>query len=133
MPSILPGVQRRTIERGANDLVGAFGSVRDPAADLARMIGRRAGKRKHRSRVVAGLFSQHAEIDRAAVDARRRSGLQPVDAEFEFAQTLGQPLCRRIAGASARVVGEADMDLAGQERARGQHDRRGAKAQDPSG
>ena len=59
---------------------------------------------------------------RAAVDARRRAGLEPADAERQLAQAFGQAVGRRIAGAPALVVRQADVDLAAQERADRQHD-----------
>ena len=67
---------------------------------------------------------------RAAVDARRRAGLQAVGGDRQLAQCVGERGGRRIAGAAAGVVCQADMDLAGEESAGGQHD--GARARNRS-
>jgi hypothetical protein len=53
----LAAVQRRAVQRVADDLVGALGGVGDPAADLLRMLGHVAEEGHHRQRVVAGLLS----------------------------------------------------------------------------
>ncbi len=109
--------------------MGALARVCDPAADLARMIGREPKIREHRHGIVAGLLRQAGEIDAAAVDARRRSGFQAVHAQRQFAQARGQACGWRIPGAAARIILEADMDLAGEEGARGQHDAARGKGQ----
>src|SRR5690606_12298817 len=62
---------------------------------------------------------------RAAVDARRRAGLQAPYVEPESAQRGREADGRGIAGAAARVVGLADVDLAGEERPDRQDDRVG--------
>ncbi len=62
-----------------------------------------------------------AIIDAASVDSRRGAGLQPADGERQLAQARGEFIRRRIAGAASGVTFEADMDLAAQERAHGQH------------
>ena len=88
-----------------------------------------AHERQHRARIVAGLLLHHRVIERAAVDARRRAGLQPVDHERAFAQLVRQRGRRRIAGAAGGVLGFADVDLAGEEGAGGQHHRGRVEAQ----
>jgi hypothetical protein len=88
------------------------------------MIGGAAHERHHRTRIVAGLLDHLRIVERAAVDARRRAGLEPVDHERTLAQARGQGGRRRIAGAPAGVLGFADVDLAGEEGAGGQHHRR---------
>ena len=60
---------------------------------------------------------------RAAIDARRRARLEPADAERQRTQPLGETIGRRVAGAPALVVRQADVDLAAEERADGQHHR----------
>ena len=57
---------------------------------------------EHRARIVAVLLAQSREIDAAAVDARRRAGLQAADAQGKLAQPRGQTIRGRIAGAAAR-------------------------------
>ena len=125
----LAAVQRRAVQRVADDLVGLFGGVGDPAADLLRMFVHRTEEGHHRARRVAGLLVHHAVIQRAAVDARRRAGLQAVDLERTLAQACGQRGGRRVAHAAGGVLGRADVDLAGQEGAGGQHHGLGIEAQ----
>jgi len=125
----LPGVQRRAVQRAADDLVGARGGVGDPARHLARVVLDPAQERHHRQRVVARLHLHHRVVQGAAVDARRRAGLQSFDHERPLAQARGQGHRRRIAHAPGGVGGLADVDLAGQEGAGGQHHRPGMKAQ----
>jgi hypothetical protein len=52
------------------------------------MFGHIAQEGHHRQRIVAGLFFHHRIIQRAAVDARRRAGLEPIDHEQAFAQLV---------------------------------------------
>ena len=73
-----------------------------------------AHEREHGFRVVAGLHLEDAVVDRAPVDARR-AGLQPLDVEQQRAQAFGQRIARRIAGAPALVVLEADVDTPAEE------------------
>ncbi len=85
------------------------------------MLGAVAEKGEHRRGIVAVLLFQTAEVDAAAVDARRRAGLQAVGGHRQLAQPLRQRAGRRIAGAPAGVLRLADVDLAGEERAGGKH------------
>jgi hypothetical protein len=93
------------------------------------MIGGRSHEREHRPRIVAGLFLHHAEVDAAAVDARRRAGLQAVDAQRQFAQAFGQGQRGWIAGPAAAIVGVADVDFASQKSAGGEDDAARAEIQ----
>jgi len=77
--------------------------------------------REDRRRIVAGLLDHHRIIDRAAIDARRRAGLQAIDDEAAFAQFPCERRCGRIAGAATGVIRIANVDLAGEEGACGQH------------
>jgi hypothetical protein len=78
--------------------------------------GRRAAhERHHRTRIVTRLLDHLRIVERAAVDARRRAGLEPPDDERALAQLRGQRGRRRIAHAARGVLGFADVDLAGQE------------------
>ena len=92
------------------------------------MVGGAADEAHHRQRRIAPLLFEAVEVDRSGVDARRRAGLQPVDAQRQLTQALRQCDRRRIAGAAASVVVEADVDLAAEEGAGAQHHRFGAKA-----
>ena len=83
---------------------------------------RRAEKRKHRHRLVAGLLGHCGEIDGASVDARRRAGLQPAHRQLAIRAAVRQVLtARRIAGTAGLVILQTDMDQAGQKCSRGQH------------
>ncbi len=68
------------------------------------------------------LLAQTRVVDAAAIDARRRAGLQPADLERQLAQPRGESERGRIAGAAAGVAFEADVNAAAEERADGQHD-----------
>ena len=68
---------RAAIESAADNLVRALVGVRDPARDLARVIGHGAEKREDRRRCIARLLDQPVVVDRAAIDARWRAGLEP--------------------------------------------------------
>jgi hypothetical protein len=103
--------------------------MRDPAGSLCWVLLRTPEKRKHRNRVqIARLFRQAREIDRAAVDTRRRSGLQPALRQLQFLQPRCQREGRRIAGATRRIVLQPDVDQAVQKRAGRQDHRLRAEA-----
>jgi len=85
---------------------------------------------EHRHRRVARLLGQAGlVVDAAAVDARRRAGLEPVHRERTLAQALRQRGRGRVAGAAAGIVHQPDVDPAGQEGAGGQHHRARIEAQ----
>ena len=88
---------------------------------LARVLVARTKVGEHRQRVVAGLFGERGIIQRARVDARWRAGLQAIGAQRQFPQALRQPGCGRIAGTPSGMGFEADVDLAGEKSANGQH------------
>jgi len=73
------------------------------------------------------LLGQPGEVDAAAVDARRRSGLQAAHPQLQLAQARGQSQRGRIARAAARVALQADVNPAAKEGADGEHHRAGAK------
>src|SRR5439155_26669767 len=95
------GKHRRAIERPANNLVRALVGMRDPARQLRGMHVAPAEKGKHRLRAVTGLLGQHAEIDAAAIEARRRAGFEPSDRQLKLAPAGGQG-CRRLDARYAR-------------------------------
>ena len=68
------------------------------------------------------LFAQSGVIDAAAVDARRRAGLQAADAQRQFAQSRGQMIRRGIPRATAGVVLQTDVNAPAEEGAHRQHD-----------
>src|SRR5262249_35653478 len=118
---------RRAIAARADNFVRALVRRGDVAGDLSRMLAASPEKGEHRHRLVAGLFLEAGVVDRAAVDARRCAGLEPTNAERPWAQTLRQSIRRRIAGATALVVRESDVNPAAEERTDGEHDGAGAK------
>jgi hypothetical protein len=69
------------------------------------------------------------EIDAAPVDARRRAGLEPGDAQRQFAQARRQRQRGGVTGAAAGVVGQADVNLAAEKGADGEHHRGRGEAQ----
>ena len=82
---------------------------------------------EHGARLIAVLFAQFGVVDAAAVDARRRAGLQPSDPQRQFPQSRRQSIRGRIAGAPARMALQADVDLAAEEGADGEYDVAGAE------
>ena len=115
------GEHRAALETAADDVVGALVGVGDPAWQLLRVHRAAAAVGEHRLRGIARLRFHHAEIDAAAIDARRGAGLQAPDRQAQLAQAFAQRRCRGIAGATAAVVFQPDVDLAGQEGAGGEH------------
>src|SRR3546814_9611924 len=82
--------------------------------------------RSHRAQTLPARFRlrrQDVPVDRAAVKARRRAGLQAADTRMQFAQSRGQRIARWIAGATALMVCHADVDATTEKRAGGQDHR----------
>ncbi|KAG1245399.1 hypothetical protein G6F65_021253 [Rhizopus arrhizus] len=123
-------VHRRAVQAAADDVVRAGVGVRDPARQLAGVHGHVTHVRKHGDGIeIAGLLFQNAVVDRASVDARRGARLQAALRKLQFLQALPQRYRRRIAGAATRIILQAHVDQAIQERAGGQHHRPGTKLQ----
>ena len=122
------GEHRAAVEAGADDLVRAGVGVGDPAGQLARVLAGVAQEAEHRHRVqVAGLLGALGKVDAAAVDARRRAGLQPALRQLQLLQPRRQAHRRRVAGAAGGVVLQADVHPAVEEGAGGQHHRLAAE------
>lgn len=110
--------------------MGTGVGMRDPARQLARVHGHAAHVGKHGNRIqIARLLFQDAVVDRAAIDARRRAGLQAPLRQGQFLQALPQGDSGRIAGTAARIVLQAHVNQAIQERTRSQHHGLGAELQ----
>jgi hypothetical protein len=122
------GEHRRAVQAAANDVVGTLVGVGDPAARLARMDRLRAHEGEDRWRRIAGLLDQPRKIDGAAVDSRRRPGLQPADGQGELTQARRQRKRRGIPGAAGLVLGKPDVHQPAEESAGGEHHRIGDKA-----
>ncbi len=86
------------------------------------MLGAAAEKREHRPRLVARLLLHDGVVDRAAVEARRRAGLQARDPKRQLAQAFGKRDRRRITNPATRRLRIADQNAPAQERANRQHD-----------
>ena len=115
------GEHRRAVEGGTDDVVGALVGMGDVAGQLARMLAGTTEEREHRQRRITVLNGERTVVDAAAIDARRRTGLQATAARRDLAQLLRQAQRRRIAGAPGGVVVETDMDAAGEEGADREH------------
>jgi hypothetical protein len=59
---------------------------------------------------VSGLLDHDRKIDAAAIQPRRRSGLQPSDGKLHFAQAGREGQRCGVSGATCLVVLQADMD-----------------------
>ena len=93
--------------------------------DMAGNLGRRDRLREEGEwdrRLVAWLRVQPRIIDCAAIEARRRSGLQAAHAQTKSIEAIAEPNGRRLANAARLDAGLAHMDHALQERARGDDD-----------
>ena len=86
-------------------------------------LARVAEEGEDRLGAIARLLFELREIDGAAVDARRRPGLQSPHGQRELAKAGRQRDRRRVARATRLVAREAHVDEAPQERARREDDR----------
>ena len=117
-----PGEHRAAVEAGADDLVRLGVGVGDPAWHLPRVLHRVAHEAEHRHRIqVTRLLGEFREIDAAPVQARRCAGLEPALRELELLQARRQRHRGRVARPAARMALQADVNLAVQEGAGGQH------------
>ncbi len=117
----LAGIERRPVQIGLDQPMGTGGRAGDVALNLAG--GDPAGeKREGLGRIVAGLRLETRPIDGAAVEPRRRSGLETAQAESKPLQGLGKAKRRRLAYPARRDLLLADMNEAAEEGAGGQDD-----------
>ena len=103
-PADLAGEQRRAIEIGADDVVGARVGAGDRAEQL-RVAARPASAATSSNRSSSdGCRSSARPVDRPAVEPRRRAGLQPGERQAEVAELVRQvgrgPLADPAAGRS---------------------------------
>ena len=87
-----------------------------------RVILAAAEEGEHGPRLVARLRPHGGVVERAAVEARRRAGLEAPDRERHLAQARGQRVRGRIADTPSLRAFEADVDAPAEEGADGQHD-----------
>ncbi len=93
----------------------------DAAGDLRRCDA--IGESRERHRLVVGLLLVEAgPVDRAAVEARRRAGLEASESEAEAGEGLRQADRRTLTDPTRGNSGLADMDEAAEKGSGGQHD-----------
>ena len=107
----LARIHRRAVEIGANDGMRRRGRHCDVADDLRRLdaVGH---EREGRRRVVAGLHIEPGPVYRAAVEPRRRAGLEAPERKAVAGECLRQPERRLLADTARRDLLVADMDQA---------------------
>src|SRR5690349_10358422 len=81
-----------------------------------------AHERENGRRLVTRLHRQLAEIDRPAVDTRRRAGLEPSHRQLQLAQSRSETLRRRVARAAGLVVLKANVNQSRQKSTGGEYD-----------
>ena len=117
----LPGKHRRLVQVLTDQRVGRLVGARDVARHLR--VGDPVGQERERpGRHVAVLDHQGLPVDGAAVEPRRRAGLEPTEAETRPFHVPCQGHGSRVADPAGGPSLGAEMDLAPQERAGGQHD-----------
>jgi hypothetical protein len=92
------------------------------------MLASVAEEGEDRHRIVRVLLFHHREIDRLAIETRRRASFQAALRQLQFFQSGRQRDRRRIAHPATGVVFQTDVNLAVEEGSCGQHDRIGQKA-----
>ena len=120
----LAGIDRRAMQVGADQIVAGGAGMGQMTGDLRRRnpLGHIGEGRRF---IVARLDFEPGPVDGPAVQARRRSRLEPPQRKPELAQGARQPVGGRIADPSGRNLLLADMDHAAEERPGRQHDGRG--------
>src|SRR6266576_5371045 len=95
----LSGIHRRAMHIGPDHLMGSGRGPRDAALDLrgGDLLGHH---RKRLRRIVAWLHLHRGPVDRGAVEARRRAGLQPAQPKAGALKRLREPERRRLADAA---------------------------------
>ena len=95
----------------------------DVAGHLRIVMRHPPGAKAERGGIgVAGLHLKLRPVDGAAVETRRRSGLQPATAQAKLLQSFAQKHGGGFAGASRGILLLAAMDQAVEERAGGDDD-----------
>ena len=118
-------IHRRFVQRSANNVVSLFGRLRDEARNLPWVIATSTKIRKHRPRIVAGLFEHRSEIERLAIEPRWRASLEASDPKRQLTQALGQACRRRIANTTTGFFDVTHQHAAGEKGARRQHNSAG--------
>ena len=89
--------------------------------NLSRVFFGSPEKRKDGQGRVRTLGRHDTVIKRAPIEPRRGAGLQAAHPQRQFTQPGGEPVGGRIAGATPRVLFEADVHPTAQESADGEH------------
>src|SRR5476649_151009 len=90
-------------------------------------------KRKNGTWLITRLRSHDRKIDRAAIQARRGTGLEPPDPEGQLTQSRRQALGGRIPATAAGVLVKPHVDAASEERPHREHDRSRPKSDPRNG
>ena len=121
----LSGIHRRAMHVVANDRVRGL-AVRVMPHSICGVFDPLGQRRERLGRLVARLHLQRRPVDRAAVEPRRRAGLQPAERKADIFQRARQSERRRFADAAGGNLFFADMDQAAQKRSGGEHHGAGA-------
>ena len=103
--------------------------VCDVTRDLTRVLSRVTEKRHHRNGIVPRLHLHDGEVDGASVDARRSARLQAIDPKRQRAKSRRESIGRRVAGTSARMIFQPDVNASAQECTGCQNDRTGCEGE----
>ena len=116
--------ERRLADVLPHELVDPVRRVQQVTINLlaADLVGR---ERERHGRIVAALGREPRKVDAAAIEPRRRAGLQTSPGEPERFDRLGKISRGRFAGAARRPLIAPDVDQPVQKRPRG-HDERAA-------
>ena len=117
----LPGVDRRPMQVGADQVVDPWVRIGDMAVDL-RCRDRLGQHREGLRRLVSRLPLEPGMIDGPAVEARRRARLQAAEREAEGFEGFRQTDRRRLADPARRPGLLADVDHPAQEGPGRHHD-----------
>ena len=79
-------IHRRTVERGADDLVGALVGVGDVAGNLPGMLRDISHEAHDRQGCITVLYIEPLEVHRAGIDARRRTCFEAPYRKRHFTQ-----------------------------------------------
>ena len=99
---------------GPDEVVHAPRRVQEVARDPRPVDAVGQERERHRG-TVAPLLLEPREVDAAAIEARRRSRLQPAPGESASLEGFGERARGRLAGASRRAAIRADVNQAVQE------------------
>src|SRR5690348_8339446 len=105
----LPGIHRGAVEISPDDPVRCRGGCRDMADNLWRLdpVG---DERERRRRVVAWLNGELGPVDRATIEPRRCTGLEPPKRKTLTGEGLRQAERRPLADPTRRNFLLTDMD-----------------------